>query len=105
MDDLAKHYRLRRNVLLEARNRLRSVLRSVVAKIENKKLVQAEFSYVRVKELTSLRRKAEKNGWQANEALSACGDLVGARVVCNNIEDVYRFVERLRESACRVRDG
>ena len=42
--------------------------------------------------------KAEKNGWQANQALSACCDIVGGRVVCNNIEDVYRFVELLREA-------
>ena len=98
MDDLAKHYRRRRKVLLEARNRLRSVLLTVVAKIEDKKLVRAEVGDVRVKELTSLRRKAGKNGWQANEALSACGDLVAGRVVCNNIEDVYRFVELLREA-------
>ncbi len=98
MDDLAKHYRRRRKVLFEARNRLRSILRSVVAKIEDKKLVRAEFGDVRVKELTSLRRKVEKNGWQANEALSACGDLIAGRVVCNNIEDVYRFVELLWEA-------
>ena len=38
MDDLAKHYRRRRNVLMEARNRLRSVLLSAVAKIEAKSL-------------------------------------------------------------------
>jgi ppGpp synthetase/RelA/SpoT-type nucleotidyltranferase len=98
MDDLAKHYRRRQKVLFEARNRLRSVLLSVIAKIEDKKLVRVEVGDVRVKELTSLRRKAEKNGWQANEALSACGDLVGGRVVCNNTEDVYRFVELLREA-------
>src|SRR5260370_14962601 len=62
-------------------------------------LVRAEFKGdVRIKELTSLRRKAEKNGWQANEVLAVCGDLVGGRVVCNNVEDVYRFVELLREA-------
>ena len=68
MDDLAKHYRRRRKALFQARNRLRSILRTVVAKIEDKKRVRAEFGDVRVKELASMRRKAAKNGWQAREA-------------------------------------
>jgi ppGpp synthetase/RelA/SpoT-type nucleotidyltranferase len=94
MDDLAKHYRRRRKALFQARNRLRSILRTVVAKIEDKKLVRAEFGDVRVKELASVRRKAAKNGWQAREALSVCGDLVGGRVACNNTEDSARSLWR-----------
>ena len=95
MDDLAKYYRRRRKALFQARNRLRSILRTVVAKIEDKKkLVQAEFGDVRFKELASVRRKASKNGWQAREALSVCGDLVAGRVACNNTEDSARRLWR-----------
>jgi len=98
MDELSRHYRQRRDILFRACNRLRSILRTVITKIEDKTLVRAEFGYVRVKRLASLRRKAAKNGWQAHEALDLCSDLIGGRVVCNNTEDAYRFVELLRET-------
>ena len=59
--------------------------------------MRAEVRNVRVKDLASLERKALAKGWKADEALSACSDLIGGRVVCNNIEDVYRFSELLKE--------
>ena len=51
---------------------------------------------VRIKTLSSVERKAAEKGWK-DEALSACKDLIGGRVVCNNVEDVYRFAELLKE--------
>ena len=59
--------------------------------------MRAEVRSVRLKELPSVERKAAAKAWKAEEALSACSDLIGGRVLCNNIEDVYRFAELLKE--------
>ena len=97
MGELSVAYQQRYPALQRARDRLRSILEEVVATIEDKTLVRAEVRDVRIKELRSLERKAQENGWKANEALSRSGDLIGGRVVCNNVEDIYRFAELLKE--------
>ena len=97
MRDLTKVYEQRGPALQRARRRLQSILVGVVASIKDKTLVRAEVTSLRVKGLSSLKRKAVEKGWKAEEALSACSDLIGGRVVCNNIEDVYRFAELLKE--------
>lgn len=76
---------------------MRSILTDIVTKIEDRALVRAEVTDVRVKSLQSLELKATSKGWGPQEALSQCGDLVGGRVVCNNTEDVYRFAELLKD--------
>jgi putative GTP pyrophosphokinase len=80
-----------------ARNQLQSILVKVVAAIEDRALVRAEVRSVRIKGLSSIEWKAAAKGWKADEALSACSDLIGGRVVCNNIEDANRFAELLKE--------
>lgn len=90
-------YEKRNAALQQAERRVQSILGEVVARIEDKTLVRAEVRSVRVKTLSSLERKAAANGWKAEEAFSACSDLIGGRVVCNNIEDVYRFAELLKD--------
>lgn len=97
MDDLHAFYERKFPVLRRAEARLRSILKEVVATIEDRTLVRVEIRSFRIKELPSLQRKAEKNKWGADEALWRCRDLIGARMVCNNIEDVYRFRELLKE--------
>jgi putative GTP pyrophosphokinase len=77
--------------------KLRSLLREVIATIEDKTLVRAQLGDFRIKKLPSLQRKANNNRWKDNEAFTRCGDLIGGRVVCNNVDDVYRFVELLKE--------
>lgn len=97
MSTLKDIYEQRTPAIERAGRRLRSILAEVVAAIEDKTLVRAEVRSVRLKEISSIERKAVAKGWKAEEALSACSDLIGGRVVCNNIEDVYRFAELLKE--------
>jgi putative GTP pyrophosphokinase len=97
MATLRDIYDGRTPALERAGRRLRSILAEVVAAIEDRTLVRAEVRSVRLKGLSSVERKAAAKRWKAEEALSACSDLIGGRVVCNNIEDVYRFAELLKE--------
>jgi len=97
MAKLREIYRRRSPVLRRAMRKLRSLLREVIATIEDKTLVRAQLGEFRIKKLPSLQRKAIENRWKDDEAFTCCGDLIGGRVVCNNVEDVYRFVELLKE--------
>ena len=94
---LSKIYKEKIPQLRCAETRLNSFLEEVVLAIEDNNLVRAEVLSVRIKKLRSLQQKAKKHGWDANQALRCCGDLLGARVVCNNIQDVRRFAELLKE--------
>ena len=95
--ELRKQYTDRKPVLRRARGRLRSILEEVVRTIEDKDLVRAQVHSIRIKSFPSLQRKAGRHNWDAYEALRGCNDLIGGRVVCNNVEDVYRFAELLKE--------
>ncbi|MCY3876730.1 MAG: hypothetical protein OXF88_20865 [Rhodobacteraceae bacterium] len=94
---IREDYEDRAPALDRVADRLRSILESVVATIESKTLVRAEVRRVRIKKLSSVKRKAESGGWKADQALSHCSDLIGGRVVCNNVEDAQRFAELLKE--------
>jgi ppGpp synthetase/RelA/SpoT-type nucleotidyltranferase len=97
MHELKQIYEQRKPTLQEACRRLQTILGEVVANIEDKTLVRAEVRSVRAKGLPSLSRKAAAKGWRADEVMFVCHDLVGGRVVCNNVEDVHRFAELLKE--------
>jgi putative GTP pyrophosphokinase len=97
MREFDEIYRSKRPALARAEAQLRSLLEAVVGQVEDRKLVRAEFDDVRSKSLSELKGKATKFGWSAGEAFVCCSDLVGGRVVCNNVEDVYRFEQLLKE--------
>jgi ppGpp synthetase/RelA/SpoT-type nucleotidyltranferase len=61
-------------------------------------LVRARIGDRRVKPRTSVTRKARRKGWTFTEALEKCPDLVGFRVVCNNLQDIRRSADLLEES-------
>lgn len=97
-DEFDEAYRKRLPALQRAEERLRFLLRDVLTHIEDRRLVRAGPIEVRVKKLPSLRRKAAKHGWTPEQALTEAPDLVGGRIVVNNIEDVHRVEALLRES-------
>ena len=96
-DEIRKTYEDKLPILRLAENKLRSILEATVATIEDKTLVRAEIRSVRIKEVSSLLRKAQSSGWDTGQLLSRCQDLVGGRVICNNVADIYRFAELLKE--------
>jgi putative GTP pyrophosphokinase len=95
--EFAKAFESRKPILRAARRTLLSILRRVTGAIEDKSLVRVRISRIRIKNPASLERKARRKGWNVDDAIFDCGDLIGGRVVCNNVEDAYRFAELLRE--------
>ena len=104
MAKLPQIYKRKFPVFRRARDRLRSILEKIIENIEDRKLVRAQIRRLRIKKISSVQWKADTNGWSAVDALRRCSDLIGARVVCNNIEDVYRFAELLKERLARPGD-
>lgn len=76
---------------------LKSLLARVMHDLDDPKLVRARVDEFRIKERGSLARKAQCHGWASADALWLADDLIGARAVCNNTEDVYRFQSLLEE--------
>lgn len=95
---LAAFYDRRKPALRAAAKRLKEAIRECIGSIEDKTLVRVELRGARIKTLASVEEKAKKHGWAREDALWMCSDLVGCRVICNNVEDAYRFAELLKES-------
>lgn len=57
----------------------------------------------RIKSFARLKRKAERFGWTVEEAINKAQDFIGFRLVCDNLQDVRRASELIRESL--TRDG
>lgn len=112
-DELARAYADQLPDLEAAAEQLKDLLKETIGRLPHGRLVRAHLprphsrdgtENPRIKSLESLRRKAEANGWDPEEAVRKAADLVGGRVVCNNREDVYRFAEVLEELATPI-DG
>lgn len=96
-DEFSVAYEDNLEYLKQVDNFLRKYIDHVIRKIDDPKLVRARLVDFRIKEPESLARKAQQRGWRPDLALWCAEDLIGARVVCNNVEDVYRFRELLKE--------
>lgn len=83
--------------LKEARKQLSSFIANIAAQIEDRSLVRVRIQKPRIKTLDSVQRKAGKKGFNEEEPLRSIRDLVGIRVVCNNLGDVSRFCQLLEE--------
>ena len=53
-------------------------------------LIRHRLVEARVKELGELWAKGRRKGWKSDEVLNKAKDLIGARIVCANLEDIPR---------------
>lgn len=102
---LTESYNRQYSLMESAEFELRKILERVVSQIQDKDLVRARIVDGRIKSLESvlikLKRKSKaKPSPFFFEALTIfdINDLIGFRVVCNNLIDVHRFFELLREN-------
>jgi putative GTP pyrophosphokinase len=59
-------------------------------------LVRAQVTERRIKSPASLKRKARQHKWTFEQALKQAQDLIGFRLVCNNLQDVLRGADLLQ---------
>lgn len=76
-----------------AQTELKRQIVGALTKLGDPHLMRARVSRARIKTLASLRRKAAKRGWSIQEALAKARDMVGLRIVCNNLQDARRAFE------------
>jgi ppGpp synthetase/RelA/SpoT-type nucleotidyltranferase len=100
MGDAAEKYAKAFELADTVVRRIGKMLSTALEQIGNPHLVKAVFDKPRIKLLPGVARKAEERGWSPEEAIEKCGDFVGFRVVCNNLQDVYRAAD-LFEQALR----
>ncbi len=82
----------------DAQDALLKLIRQAILRIEDNRIVRAHLRDYRIKQFDSLWRKVKQQGLLSNkDACLLINDVVGARVTCNTIEDVYRFRELLRD--------
>lgn len=71
---------------------------SSLTKLGDPHLIRARMSPPRIKTLESLRRKAAEREWSVSQALARARDVIGFRIVCNNLQDARRAYELLRRA-------
>jgi len=92
---LEEKYKSLEPILRKCLAELRRIIITQLGKVRNPELVRIRLTEARVKSLTSLWEKTQKKGWKVQEILREIKDLVGFRIVCANVEDVYRIKELL----------
>jgi putative GTP pyrophosphokinase len=92
---LEGEYKSLEPILRKCLAELKRIIIAQLRKIQNPELVRIRLTEARVKSLASIWRKAQKKEWKVQEILKETRDLVGFRIVCANIEDVYRIKELL----------
>jgi ppGpp synthetase/RelA/SpoT-type nucleotidyltranferase len=70
---------------------------SALQELADPYLVRARVEDPRIKSLASLKRKARSRKWTLADAIERATDLVGHRVVCNNLQDVRRIADLLQQ--------
>jgi ppGpp synthetase/RelA/SpoT-type nucleotidyltranferase len=86
--------------------RIGGQLSSALERVGSPDLVKGALDKPRVKSLASIARKAKDKGWSVEETIEKCWDFVGFRVVCNNLQDLYRaadlFQQALQEAGLKT---
>ncbi len=77
--------------------KLEKIVNDALGEIEDKNQLRASIAASRIKDLSSCINKAKINNLCAEDLFGGIDDMIGFRVVCNNISDVYRFVEIFEE--------
>ncbi len=74
---------------------VRQELHSAIRSLGDPVLARVTVERLRIKNAASLKRKARERGWVLKDAAAKASDLVGARVVCHNLQDVSRIADWL----------
>jgi len=64
-------------------------------------LVRGTIESFRIKSLDRLKQKAGRRGWTLLQAIEKAQDFIGFRLVCDNLQDVRRASDLIRESLSR----
>lgn len=92
---LVEEYKSLEPILNKCIAELKRIIETQLGKIQNPRLVRIRLTEARIKSLRSLWEKTQKKKWKRQDIFTKVKDLVGFRIVCANIEDIYRVKELL----------
>jgi ppGpp synthetase/RelA/SpoT-type nucleotidyltranferase len=99
LDLYSQRERLASIAVSDVQDRITATLRA----LGDPHLVRATVEPCRIKSFARLKQKAERFGWTIEEAIDKAQDFIGFRLVCDNLQDVRRASQLIRESL--TRDG
>src|SRR3990167_10696375 len=95
MDEFKKTYPALHRHLEAAKEKIHALIVEELGKIGHRYLLRMRLTESRPKKLHSLIQKAKRYDWKPDEILKKMQDVLGFRIVCSNIEDVYRIKDAL----------
>ena len=98
-ESLAEQYRALAPALNRCKREGEVILSGLLGEIQSAHFIRAQLRESRAKTLDSIRRKARKNDWREDEAITRTTDLVGFRIVCSNREDIGRTKDLILSSS------
>lgn len=84
-------YKRRLPFFEQTRTEITSIIQGHLRRIGNKYLARVRLVEARIKSFESLTEKIIRKNWPITEVWELAEDLVGFRIVCQNLEDVYRI--------------
>lgn len=88
-------YRQARKFALQIDHRLRMVVRAAINRAGDPNLMRCRMES-RIKAVSSVSRRARERRWDPTRAAYKVDDMVGLRLVCNNLQDVERTAAAVR---------
>lgn len=92
---LKSEYQKLRSYLNKVKAEVQLIIKREIMKLDRHYFARVRITESRIKKIGSLWRKAKKKNWSAKNALKKCGDLVGLRIVCANLEDISRVKDAI----------
>jgi len=93
--EFLKEYDARRKDLQYSLEQIVSLLRVRLSQLAARKGVRARITDSRVKRPAKLWRRAQEAGLGVEEAFTKVKDILGIRIVCNNLSDVQALIEMI----------
>ena len=84
-------------ILEKAKSQLEEIYRQSAQEIKSKELVRVRLSGIRIKNLNRLVKKARDKKIAIKDALTQVSDIVGMRIICDNLADMKRFAQIMKE--------
>lgn len=93
--EFLKEYEARRKELDDALEQIASLLKLRLSQLASRTGVRARITEKRVKRPGKLWRRAEEKGLCLMDSFAQVEDLLGLRMVCNNLSDIAQLVEMI----------
>ncbi len=94
--DFIKEYIQRKDMLESAMEDIKSTLSLRIGQLNGRKGTRCQLADSRVKQPAKLWRNAQAKGYSISDVFKRVEDLLGIRIVCNNLSDMQSIIEMIK---------